>query len=463
MKKHISWVAALLMILIISAITQAGTYTSELNSYLANSNPDDMVDAIIYMADTYDSEALKAEYFTNDVNDLNSQRAYVEALRNKITESQADIAVKLAELSSQGQVVKYTRTAISNFIKVTATRTALNELVERADVDYISLHEQYTSNPSDLPVPDEATDGLDVAYIYVFDSADNLFTYLISSGLVLTYTSYDAQFWLPDYDYEEILENDLVIVQSYQQTNGPEQLDSLLMLFVDQGKGVITFPATSFPAFGMYGIYSQTICPFQETSSLSILTSELGTYDSSSPLMEGVVELGNSMIFEVAAQEFAEVVAYWGNDYPLIAINPSYPNVVAINGACDDYGYHSGDMQRLVLNAAVYATSSGDDFYEYLPGDANMAAESWPAQTVGGDVTYLVNYFRGLADACNLDGFYASGDATGDCQVVGGDVTFLVNYFRGLADMSYCADYEPAWLTSTDVPTDEPDGWPNCE
>lgn len=101
--------------------------------------------------------------------------------------------------------------------------------------------------------------------------------------------------------------------------------------------------------------------------------------------------------------------------------------------------------------------------YNYLPGDANMASESWPPQTVGGDVTYLVNYFRGLASPCLLDGFFASADVNGDCLVVGGDVTYLVNYFRGLTSLNYCPDYEPAWPTPGDVPADAPAGWPNCD
>ncbi len=101
--------------------------------------------------------------------------------------------------------------------------------------------------------------------------------------------------------------------------------------------------------------------------------------------------------------------------------------------------------------------------YEYISGDANMAFGQWPPQVIGGDVTWLVNYFRGITDGCNLEGFYAAADVTGDCSVIGGDVTWLVNYFRGITTINYCPDFEPAWLTPDDVPAEAPDGWPNCE
>ena len=101
--------------------------------------------------------------------------------------------------------------------------------------------------------------------------------------------------------------------------------------------------------------------------------------------------------------------------------------------------------------------------YAYLPGDANMAAGIWPPVVVGGDVTYLVNYFRGLVPHCKLGGFYAAADVNGTCSVNGSDVTKLVNYFRGMGDKEYCPDYEPLWLSPADVPTEAPAGWPNCD
>ena len=111
------------------------------------------------------------------------------------------------------------------------------------------------------------------------------------------------------------------------------------------------------------------------------------------------------------------------------------------------------------LAFCLFGTSGGVT-YEYLPGDANMTTGQWPPKTIGGDVTYLVNYFRGLVAPCILDGFYASADANGDCNVTGSDVTKLVNFFRGMTDLSNCPDYPTSWPP---VPDTAPDGWPNCE
>ncbi|MCP4582027.1 MAG: hypothetical protein GY839_10440 [candidate division Zixibacteria bacterium] len=126
------------------------------------------------------------------------------------------------------------------------------------------------------------------------------------------------------------------------------------------------------------------------------------------------------------------------------------------DGFVTEYGMYLDNVERL-----DYIQSC----YEYLPGDVNMYNGAWPAMVIGGDVTYLVNYFRGLPSSqpCPLGGFWASADANGDCLVIGSDVTKLVNYFRGLGDPSNCPDYEPCWPTSDDLPPSAPAGWPNCE
>jgi len=102
---------------------------------------------------------------------------------------------------------------------------------------------------------------------------------------------------------------------------------------------------------------------------------------------------------------------------------------------------------------------------QYLVGDANMKAGTWPPAVIGSDVTYLVNYFRGgmPSPACLLNGFYASADVNGDCHVIGSDVTRLVNFFRGSATITGCPDYPSEWSSPMDLPTETPEGWPNCE
>ncbi|MCD6161245.1 MAG: hypothetical protein J7K40_02390 [candidate division Zixibacteria bacterium] len=105
------------------------------------------------------------------------------------------------------------------------------------------------------------------------------------------------------------------------------------------------------------------------------------------------------------------------------------------------------------------------DCYPYLPGDVNMSMGIWPPNVIGSDVTYLVNYFRGISgvESCELGSFWASADVNGDCQIIGSDVIKLVNYFKGLTFIYFCPDYEPCWHSQGDLPDDQPSGWPNCD
>lgn len=141
--------------------------------------------------------------------------------------------------------------------------------------------------------------------------------------------------------------------------------------------------------------------------------------------------------------------------------------------------------------------------YRYLAGDANMFNENVNPDDpqpgpwrVGGDVTFLVNYFdvgsgnqpcliynpnapgEGAIDAGY---FFASADATGDCQVLAGDVSRLVQYFSGSPDapILWCGwdkpdpenYFPPLWLNNRGSglpqpvpPLEElPSGWPNCQ
>lgn len=139
-----------------------------------------------------------------------------------------------------------------------------------------------------------------------------------------------------------------------------------------------------------------------------------------------------------------------GNCWFMWAISPDGDNM-----AYQDFTFLTDDM-------AFCLGGSGN---QYLPGDANMYNGVWPPNVIGSDVTYLVNFFRGLpaTPSCLLGGFYCAADVNGDCRVIGSDVTRLVSYFRGIATIIYCPDYEPAWPTPQDCPEEAPSGWPNCE
>jgi hypothetical protein len=124
--------------------------------------------------------------------------------------------------------------------------------------------------------------------------------------------------------------------------------------------------------------------------------------------------------------------------------------------------FESNDPATPVLSIPVqFTVNPAAECYEYLPGDANMYNGGWPPVAIGGDITFLINYFRGLpSQPCLLDGFWCSADANGDCNIIGSDVTKMVSYFRGFGTLSWCPDYVPCYPP---IPPSAPAGWPNCE
>jgi len=120
-------------------------------------------------------------------------------------------------------------------------------------------------------------------------------------------------------------------------------------------------------------------------------------------------------------------------------------------------------FEPVMISADV--TILGASEFAYLPGDINMAGGVWPPAATGPDVTYLVNFFRGMESSqpCYLGELWASADVNADCNVIGSDVTRLVRFFSGQGAVSFCADYPPSWPTPADLPAEAPENWPNCE
>ncbi len=148
---------------------------------------------------------------------------------------------------------------------------------------------------------------------------------------------------------------------------------------------------------------------------------------------------------------------------PLSDVEPYYCAASIEYLGDDNYGVIYASWHMPVDGVPFFDFSQSEPEYAYLPGDANMVAGAWSPVVIGSDVTYLVNYFRGISDPCMLGGYYCSADANGDCRVIGADVTYLVSYFRGGGGIQYCPDYPTIWPTSGDLPATEPDGWPGCE
>ena len=185
-------------------------------------------------------------------------------------------------------------------------------------------------------------------------------------------------------------------------------------------------------------------------------------------------EIANAFIW---FQAVIDDGAFNGNAYETgLAIAAMVAHDPAAQEIEDAWGYLESTQEDGGWNDDAYSTAMAiyglhcidpDYFlvYEYRPGDANMFLGGWPPLVLGGDVTYLVNYFGGnpSTPACFLGGFYCSADANGDCLVTPGDVTRLVNYFGGTAQIEYCPNYPTDWAPWPQPPPAMPEGWPNCE
>jgi hypothetical protein len=108
----------------------------------------------------------------------------------------------------------------------------------------------------------------------------------------------------------------------------------------------------------------------------------------------------------------------------------------------------SNDPDQDAIEIPVTLTVNSGYTCEYMPGDVNS-----DGLVIGSDVTFMVNFFRGIGapppDSCFNEStqswLYVAADANGDCRVIGSDVTFLVTYFRGIvAQPNYCDDLPPS-------------------
>ncbi len=124
-------------------------------------------------------------------------------------------------------------------------------------------------------------------------------------------------------------------------------------------------------------------------------------------------------------------------------------------------------VMTLLLVSPLFAQT-----HDYLPGDVNMLMGAWPPSVTVADLPYLANYFRFNTSGCYFleSGapepfdtlFFAPADVNGDCAVNSADITYLVEHFKGLNSLMFCSQYNPTWVSSEDVPSSPPAGWPNC-
>lgn len=123
-----------LLIGFLSAPAFGGRYSSDFDLYLEDHQAEEMIGAVITMADQVDLDALKKELYARRADRREWHEGVVLALQDKATVSQAGIISRLAGLANRGLVKDYRGLWIGNVVLVTATREALDILVQRDDV-----------------------------------------------------------------------------------------------------------------------------------------------------------------------------------------------------------------------------------------------------------------------------------------------------------------------------------------
>jgi subtilisin family serine protease len=115
----------------------AGQVDPNLEAILADAGEHEMVDALVYLVDQVDLEAL-----TNELNSVDASRAYrheivVRSLQEKAAATQPNLTKLCDIMMTQGRMLEYKPFWVTNVIKVTATPSALRELAAENSVDWV--------------------------------------------------------------------------------------------------------------------------------------------------------------------------------------------------------------------------------------------------------------------------------------------------------------------------------------
>ncbi len=165
MKKIPAVLTVCLFMLFIGSMAYSGEYSSDFDLYLVDHGSNEMVGAIITMADQVDLDALQTELYTRRADRQEWHETVILALQEKATISQADILALIADLKYQGMVESHTALWVGNVILVKAMPSALDILVQRDDVlrinpDYQIESVKPVSKGGDIPIIAGVENGL---------------------------------------------------------------------------------------------------------------------------------------------------------------------------------------------------------------------------------------------------------------------------------------------------------------
>ncbi|MCD6163382.1 MAG: carboxypeptidase regulatory-like domain-containing protein [candidate division Zixibacteria bacterium] len=295
-------------------------------------------------------------------------------------------------------------------------------------------------------------------YYQYFDEPDIDYTVIQWKTSIMNELSDSLEFELVLFEDGKLLYQYNYLAESISSGLGQEATIGLEYEFIPSGLSYLCNDDN--PANRLFGgLAVEWIADTSSTGTIAGLVADASSGDS----LEGVYVVAAGMRDDTYTDENGE--------YELASLAPGmYEVSFSLAGYADTTFTNIEVIAGSITHLDVQMQASG---YAYLPGDANMSLGLWPPRTIGGDVTFLVNYFKGSSASvqCLMNNpsagnpyFWASADANGDCIVMGSDVVKLVNYFRGTTTLSYCADYPPCWFTTGEAEADgQPVGWPNCQ
>jgi len=211
----------------------------------------------------------------------------------------------------------------------------------------------------------------------------------------------------------------------------PYELGNVLADYADAGGGVVLHQFCFGAGWNLQGRMMDEYSPLSP-GSISYTPLNLGEFDDSHPLMEGVSFVSDIYASYVGEINGGQTVAFWEDGTPFVAYNPNN-NVVAINGYVGDYRQFSGDMIIISHNAVVF--SSGGTWLNVDPRSGSVNA----GQNLNVTLTL---------DATDLE----SGQYTGSLTVTGYDMNGLVDEI--LVPVTFNVDPTGVEDNVVDLPTE---------
>jgi subtilisin family serine protease len=198
----------------------------------------------------------------------------------------------------------------------------------------------------------------------------------------------------------ELLAYHAVIAIANTPFGNPAGVGDVLADYVDDGGGVILTLATFIHGWAITGRFlSGGYSPFLLGGGPDGF-SQLGVFDSSHPIMRGVVSAAGDLLGVNDLAPGADLVASWANGLPCVATRSRH--VVAVNVFVGASGYYAGDVPLMLHNAAAFA-----GLPNFLAIEPRVGAVP-----PGGSMDVVVTF-----DAAELDG----GDYRADVLVASND------------------------------------------